>query len=215
MEIQLQNKKLLLSMILLKKIIIPFFLLWCSTNATCSELASWWQKTHNGTEICKEKWSNIYYIGIKCLGHKKRGEKFGHNITDLSKWYFYQNHIIGAFSQAEKPAYFIFNEFTCEKQIFLDKNKFDDRLNKLDLKPFIWTRWYDSNWGMILTNGDIGDSLILIFFKLPILFITGIIILIGFIRTKFDLKHKFNKISLAIIGLIILRLLMDIYPGSI
>lgn len=181
----------------------------------CGEFASWWQKTPNGNEICNEKWNNKYFIGIKCKVYNIEGNKYGHVITNLTEWYFYKNQIIGEFVNENQVGFFIFDELSCKKQLFKDKKKFENELEELSLKPKIWTRCYDSNWGMIITSGDIGEGIGFIFIKLPILIVASIIVLIGLIKTRFNFKHKFNKISLTIVGLIVGRIILDILPNSI
>lgn len=196
-------------------LIILILMIGMSKIGNCAEFASQWQETPKGNEICKERWNSEYIIGIKCKHHKIEGIKYGHIITNLTKWYFYKNQIIGEFINENEIGFFIFDELSCEKQLFKDKNKFENQLKELNLKPKIWTRWYHSYWGMIFTSGDFGEGIYFTFIKLPILIITPIVTLIGLIRTKFDIKHKFNKISLTILGLIIGRILLDILPNSI
>ena len=199
----------------LKYLIILITVFGIPKKGKCGEFASWWQKTPNGNEICKEKWNNKYVIGIKCNDYKIKENDYGHVITNLTKWYFYKNQIIGEFDNENQIGFFIFNELSCEEQFFEDKKKFENKLEELNLKPRIWTRWYDSNWGMIITSGDFGEGINFIFIKLPILIITLIVVLIGLVRTKFNFKHKFNKMSLTIVGLIVGRILLDILPSSI
>lgn len=184
-------------------------------NGKCGEFASWWQKTPNGNEICNEKFNDKYVIGIKCKDYKIEVNEYGHVVTNLTKWYFYKNHIIGKYKKGDQKEFFIFSELSCEGKFFKDEVEFGNKLKELNLKPKVWTRWYDSNWGMIITSGDFGEGINFIFVKLPILIITSIIVLIGLIRTKFNIKHKFNKISLTIVGIIVGRIILDILPGSI
>ena len=103
----------------------------------------------------------------------------------------------------------------CIKQTFDSKSEFEIQLKKLKLKPILWTRWYNSNWGVILTNGNIADSFISVFIILPIILITTIVFIVRLIRSKFNFKNIYNKIILVIIGIFILRIILDIYPNSI
>ena len=199
----------------LKCLIILVYLIGVPKIGECGEFASWWQKTPNNNEICNEKWTNKYLIGIKCKDYKiNKSYEYGHIISDLAKWYFYKNQIIGEYKSEENIAYFIFDELTCKKQTFDLKSEFQNKLKELNLNPMIWTRWYKSNWGMIFTNGGFGEAFMFIYFKLPILIITTIIFLIGLIKTKFNLKHKFNKFTFTIMGVIVGRILLDIFPNS-
>ena len=45
---------------------IFFLMLALPETVKCAELASWWQKTPHGNEICNEKWNSQYVKGIKC-----------------------------------------------------------------------------------------------------------------------------------------------------
>jgi len=181
----------------------------------CSDYASWWQKTPYNNEICYENINDNYTIGIKCEKSNDNVNEFGHVISDITKWYFYRKYIIGEFIKEEKTNFFIFDELKCIKQTFDSKSEFEIQLKKLKLKPILWTRWYNSNWGVILTNGNIADSFISVFIILPIILITTIVFLVRLIRSKFNFKNIYNKIILVIIGIFILRIILDIYPNSI
>lgn len=183
----------------------------------CSEFASWWQKTPNNNEICNEKWNDQYVMGIICKDKVFDGERIahGHIITNLNKWYFYKNQIIGEFNNENKKAFFIFDEATCKTEIFKEKVDFENRLQALDLVPKIWTRWYQSNWGIIFSSGDFGEQLTFFYLTLPILIATPIILLIGLISSNFNFKHKLNVLTLIVMGIIIARIFLDLMPNSI
>lgn len=180
----------------------------------CGDFGSWWQKTKNGNEICNEKGSSGYFISIKCKDFRKSIES-GYVISDIDKWYFYKNYIVGESIKIERQVFFIFNEITCEHQVFQKREEFDKRINEIGLRPMIWTRWYKENWGYIITSGNFGDQLYFTFVIVPILFIVGLVTLIGLMRTGLDLKHKFNKAALIIVSMILVRILLDLFPGSI
>ena len=189
----------------------------------CAEFGSWWQKTPGNNEIANEKWRDNYIIGINCkdlrMKQKYHGDIMrndsGNVISSLTKWHFYKNQIIGEFNNKGKKGYFIFNESTCQKEVFEEELKFKNKLKALNLKPKIWTRWYKSNWGIIFTSGAFEEGFIFLFIKLPILIILSLTFLIGLVKTKFNFKHKFNVISSAAFLLVIARILLDFLPSSI
>lgn len=190
--------------------------------AKCGGYASWWQETRYGSEICKEKGSNGYAIGIECRDHKRNGvpqnmafHENGHLITNISRWYFYKNHIVGEITEEGQTRFFIFNEATCQSQLYQVQEEFDVRIREMRLKPILWTRWYEKNWGFFITDGHILDKLTFAYVKVPALIVFGIVMLIGLVRTNFRLGHVFNKATLIILVLIIMRFILDIFPGSI
>ena len=144
----------------------------------CGELASWWQKTPNGNEICKEKWNDNYVIGIKCKILEKESNQDGHMISNLKRWYFYKNFIIGELAEGGQKKYFIFDETNCQEQEILTQNGFRNRIEALNLRPKIWTRWYSSNWGVFLTSGDYGEGMIFMLVKLPLLILMEFVLAI-------------------------------------
>lgn len=193
--------------------ILTILLLFTLSVGKCSEFSSWWQKTLYGNEICEEKWNNEYVIGIK--SKNKKENQYGHIVTNLKRWYFYKNHIIGQLTEKDEQKYFIFNELNSDFFLFSSHREFKKKINELNLNPKLWSRWYSSNWGIIVSSRDFGDSLDFIFVTLPILILTLLIIIAGMVWTKFNLKHIFNKISLVILALIIGRILLDVLPQSI
>jgi hypothetical protein len=180
----------------------------------CSNYGSWCQETKFGNEICKEKGTNGYFISLRCKDYEK-DSKNEPPVTDINKWYFYKNHIIGEALEKDLKRFFIFNEVDCQSQIFLTPKDFNARLMEEGLKPMIWTRWYEKNWGFFIPSGHILDNLNFAFLKVPALVIFGIVMLIGLMRTSFNLRHKFNLFNLFVVGLIIGRFLLDLFPDSI
>ncbi len=199
----------------LSKLIFLLLMIWNPIEATCGEFSSWWQKTPFGNDICKEKLSDKYVVGIRCLITDVELDEYWHVISHLERWYFYKNHIIGEFSNAGQKNYFIFNETNCQKKLFKKQAEYEVKLKDLNLVPRIWTRWYSENWGMIITSGDFDDGALFIGVILPALILFGLHFIIGLIRTKFDFKRTSNRIKLIATCLIIGRILLDIMPSSI
>ena len=189
-------------------------LLLIPTIGQCAEFASWWQQTKYGNEVCSEKGAAGYINSIKCRmsGYDNIN---GHTISNLDRWYFYQAHIVGEIVDNDKRSFFLFNELTCQSEVFSGREAFDERITELRLKPKIWTRWYKENYGLIITDGDFGDGLVFFLVIRPALFIITLVTLIGLIRTNLNLRHPFNKVMLFIVGLVLVRIILDVYPGSI
>lgn len=176
--------------------------------------ASWQQKTIHGSAICNIKGPNGYEIGIKCREQLSvNGQK--PIINNLTRWYLYKGFIIGEAIENDQIRFFIFDEAACQIQIIQAQEEFNAVLKERGLRPILWTRWYESNWGLIITDGHIVDKLDFVFFKLPILFVIGLITLIGLIKTKFNLRHRFNQVTLMIVGAIIVRIILDLFPNSL
>jgi len=174
----------------------------------------WYQSTNHGTLISYETCYGKYRIGLRCKMIKNTRDICGHEISNLSKWYFYKNHIVGEYTEESEFSYFVFNEETCAISSFYKEEKHIEYIKSNKLKPLFWTRNYTKNYGLILTSGDLTDSFLWLVLKLPLLVIITIILSLGFIRTRFK-SRKFNLISTGIIALISIRLLLDYFPQSI
>lgn len=186
-----------------------------SINLFSSELGSWWMNTPNGNQICNEKLNDKYTIGIICKNVKSDANEFGHIISNIRKWFFYKKHIIGESKFENQIRYFIFNENTCEIDIFVQKLDFESALQKKRLTPLIWKRWHKQYWGFIFTDGDFGEGILYIFFKLPLFILSWLVIIIGLLKTKCDFR-KISTWILALYGCVLLiRVILDYYPGSI
>ena len=81
--------------------------------------------------------------------------KNGKQLHQLVEWYFYKNHIIGKKKKSAESSssieYFIVNERRNSILIFESKDRWDEDLKENNLKPFLWTRWFDDNWDHIET----------------------------------------------------------------
>jgi len=194
---------------------VPIFILFFfPVIGECAELASWWQKTKYGNEFCNIKYPNGYIISIKCKDYRK-ASRSGYVVTNVAKWYFYKGHVVGEVTEKGQKRFFIFDETTCQSRIFQQQETFHAKVREEGLRPILWTRWYEENWGFFITDGDIGDGLNFIFFKLPALVVVGIATLIGLVRTRFNLRHPFNLVTLTLVFLIGVRFILDLFPGSI
>lgn len=199
---------------------IPLVLILITTTslpAKSSNHASWAQRTPGKSAISHTRAKEGYTNGIICKDifkdYLSQGQK-DHVVTNLKKWYFYKNHIIGQYNDTSQVQFFIFNESTCTHEKFEDEVAFKNQIKLKRLKPLIWTRWYKENYGMIFTEGHIGHQLTFAWFYMPILIGLTIFFIITLSRTRFNLNKKINKINLMITGIILIRILLDFYPQS-
>jgi hypothetical protein len=201
------------------KCILTVLLLITTTSipAKSSNHASWAQRTPGGSAISHTRVKEGYTNGIICKDifkdYLSQGQE-SHAVTNLKKWYFYKNHIIGQYKHTSQVQFFIFNESTCVSKIFTNEIEFKNQIKLNQLKPLIWTRWHKENYGIIFTEGHIGHQLTFIWLYMPILIGLTIFFIITLSRTRFNLNKKINKINLTITGIILIRILLDFYPQS-
>lgn len=196
------------------RIFLLFVILIFPSKGYCGEFGSWWQTTPEGNTIGKEKWNDQYIIGIICTKRNNNHLKYGHAVSNLKKWYFYKHHIIGEYLENSKQRFFIFNESNCEASLFDTQQKFDKQILEKKLQPKLWTRWYEKNWGYIITTGDFGEGMFFLFVKIPLIILIIILIVVNLFRTKFDFTKITNRFSLLLLSLIALRILFDIFSDS-
>lgn len=71
-------------------------------------------------------------------------------LENLSRWYFYSDHIIGEYDTFIDPeyktAYFILNELNGELKTYTSKELFEKELQAQKLKPIFWTRWHHDHY---------------------------------------------------------------------
>lgn len=126
-----------------------------------------------------------------------------------------KDQLIGEIDEDGEISFFLFNETTCQSQVYQIREEFNGRMQEMKLKPLLWTRWYEKNWGFFITDGHILDKLTFSLVKVPLLVMFGIVMLIGLVSTDYSLRNKFNQATLFILGLMIVRIILDIYPSSI
>ena len=160
-------------------------------ESKCGEFESWWQTTPKGNIIGKEKWNNEYVIGIVCKNADKKSKKNGHTLKNLEKWYFYRSHIIGEFKDSSSTKYFVLDELNCEYSIYKNENDFNIQIKQKRLKPLFWTRWYNSNWGVIITSCDFGEGINFMFITLPLIIASTVIMVIYLIIIYLQTPRKF------------------------
>lgn len=175
------------------------------------EFASWWQKTPGGNTIGYEKHSDEYQTVLYC---STDGSSY-QPVRGLARWYFLNNHIVGIRKIDSSTQYFIFNELTCVFEACNNRTEFENKLNARKLVPRFWTRWYDTNWGVIISCDGFEEGILLVLFKFPVIVLFLTLFSFLLVRTRFDLSQLPNKIGLVILGAVLLRVLLDVVPDSI
>lgn len=173
----------------MKKIKLIIFLLF-SLNA----FADWQEETPNG-KIMTDVWLNVK----------------GMYLQGIEEFYFYDDCVIGKSSTAYgdfKSGYFVINEKTGKINTFSTEQDWKAFIKLHYLEPWIWKRTYTEGWSVL----TFGFFLALIAFGIPIFIIYRIL------KTAINMdrfKKPLRIITLIIIGLFVLRYLLDIFPGSI
>lgn len=194
--------------------ILTTLLLSLNLNLSAAGYSFWQQKTNCGSTISYESCNGISRTGIRCKKKINARDVCGHEVSNISEWYFYKSHIIGMHNTNSEFKYFIFNEYNCTIQSYKQENEYILELNTSKLNPKILTRYYNSNWGFFNPSGDFSDRIIFLFIKLPIVIITLLVFLIIAIKTKL-LNRKFNIISVIILIILVTRITLDYFPQSI
>lgn len=188
-------------------------ILLCSSSLY-ADFGNWYQETRSGSTVSNIKCYDRYRIGINCKRRNEELDNCGHQVSDVGRWFFYKDNILGEFTELSSHKYFIFNESSCELLTFVSSAEFKEETCLQGLEPKLFKRWHNSNWGFFISTGDIGFGMTLIIVKIPILILIAIILVIGLYRTKCDLSHSFTRVTIVVVVIIILRLLLDVFPQS-
>lgn len=131
--------------------------------------------------------------------------------TAFSDFYFYKGFLIAETDTTGT----IINERDPEILFFKDKRLFSNYLNTHNLKPKIWTRWYNKNYD----QANFKSFVFLAFFFFPVtLVLIGLAIyfLVSLKKTKTTGYKTFKKIYLiALITVAGLIFLLQTFPQSI
>lgn len=184
--------------------IITFFL--CTHTILAMGYSDWSYVTAYGTQLYDP--GDAVYLSIN---------QANMDLRDLTKWYFYKNHIIGEYrpdiNDDLETTYFILNELNGDLKTYNDSSLFENDLRRLELVPVFWTRWYNDHIQTI-------DLIyILCFFCFPII-ICIILFIAVLIYASIIFKNKTLKIVCIAITLIlllppILLILNDYFVSSI
>lgn len=174
-------------------------------------LSSWSQETPYGNELWYEctgenEWITLIY----------RGDFDGSNVDHVKEWYFYKGHIIGKLDQGRSlgDKYFIFNDADGYAVGFSSETAFEKALAQKGLKPSIWTRWYNTHWGVLYKDVSCFLCCTEAFFLDFFIICTLLFLLVKLIRKKGRSRKHYLWITCAFVAVVIIRVLLDIYPQS-
>jgi hypothetical protein len=174
----------------MKNIVLILTLFLCTHTMYAMGLGDWYYKTNNGTTF------NDPGGGISLWTNHTNIE-----LWDLTKWYFYKDHIIGEYQKRINDksitAYFILNELNGELKTYNNKDLFEKYIQANKLKPIFWTRWYQEHLQIIEI------IYILCFFYWPIIICIALFIF-SLIYAFITSKNKALKMASIVIALIIL-----------
>ncbi|MGB1295469.1 MAG: hypothetical protein ACPG6V_08295 [Flavobacteriales bacterium] len=151
--------------------------------------------------------------GIRFTNYLK-GNEFhleGSTVYQCNKWYFYNKHIIG--ERSIEPKYFAISEDTKAAIFFNNFEEWKLHLNRLDLEPLLWIRWYNGDWTFF--NDDF--QILLFFYGIPIaLFLLFFIpFYLKFRKNRTNLKKLDRIIFLGLLLVPMLIFVLEQFPQSI
>lgn len=156
----------------------------------------WERETANGTQFIDGPAPTIKF-------------KDGTSFVMPSKWYFYQDHIIGVLDRrGQEKIYLVIDELNSEVSSF-EEDAWRAFIHTHRLKPLLWTRWYTDNWN------HMRGLIFLLIFGFP--FTIGWLLLhIRWIRRAKETGARKYLVYLSILPLLLLMTyLFSEFPGSI
>lgn len=200
------------------RLYIFLILFFSSIVVSAGGLSTWSQITPCGNEIWFEsaypnKWN--YIVCEKVVNNSNFTDKRDDG-EKISKWYFYNQKIIGISNYEKDNSFFVFDELNCKITYFQTQIEFDNYLTENELRPKVWTRWYDSYYGGWLYSNVNGT-----FIHLWNSIVAVLIMILSFwflshlIKSKFDLKSIRNKSFIVLVLIVSIILFLDIYPNSL
>lgn len=149
-------------------------------------------------------------------------------LSEIRAWYFYKGHIIGSRDSAwtyidpisfenleAQSGYFVVHEKSRRLMQFSDYNSWKSHLEKSDLVPKLWTRWYSDDWKFFndrfLIFILLGGFIVLI----PLLIVFSILIYRMVVNDKFDKKKLSTKLVIAMSICCLCLWIFDQLPQSI
>lgn len=179
-------------------------------------LADWQEKTPNGLVINN-------FSGARTTIHLDNS-KF---IDNVEAWYFYKDFIVGftdttweiidpiTFENLQnQPGYFVIQEKTKTLFTFADHSEWTKFLEKKELKPKLWTRWYRNDWSFF--NDQMFIAIIFGGFIIagPLLIVFLVFIYRMIKRDNWKMKGFNTRIVLASSTLLFVFWLIDQFPQS-
>jgi hypothetical protein len=178
-------------------------------TSIAGDFSEWWHKTPGNNEMSNQSFNDIHRNLFACKGSGWPLLQY------IEKWYFYKGFVIGTIEPNQPNQFFIINEQACTLDTFNSDVEFDQYLIQKRLKPILWTRWYNSNWGFIFVGRGYGGYWDFLFFRGTWLLLPLLVLAVFWIfkyASKRNLKWIF---SLVYIILMLIRITLDIIPVSV
>lgn len=138
----------------------------------------------------------------------------GAEIEDVHSWYFYKGYIIGKVGTQKPESYFAVDEKRLRMRLFRTESEFEAFLDSHDLKPALWTRWYQYRWSF--TWDDFAMMLAFGFIiTIPLLIIFGVILYRAIVREKLSPRRIHTQIVAALGIYTLVKLVLVNFPQSI
>jgi len=191
----------------LNKVLLFLLILFAGTPLFAGVGMSDWRETTPGGNTIDNFSGNGYIL------HLTPDEYEQVNVDNLKEWYFYNGHITGILKNGPTQ-YFTADEKSGETVYFKSEKEWKQYLNLNKLTPFIWTRWYSSDW--LLFDDDFAFVMFMMFpITLPLLCIF-IYCIFGAVKEHLSKNHIkiYRIVVFAVIILVLFIWVGDFYPQS-
>lgn len=180
-----------------------------ATVLKAGDWSEWFHKTPGNNTLSNENLNDRHRNVFTCSQNNQVSLQF------LEKWYFYKGNIIGTFEDSQPKKFFIVNENSCAIDSFSNNSEFDQVLRERKLKPIIWERWFNDNWGFFFEGEGDGGLMDWFYMRGTWLILPCVLFLaLGLILNK--IKNKYGRlISIGIVIITAVRILLDVFSMSI
>ncbi len=133
----------------------------------------------------------------------------GTSMAMPSKWYFYQDYIVGVLDRrSQEKSYIVIDELNSEVST-LEEEAWHAFINTHRLKPLLWTRWYTGDWNKMTTLGY------LMIFGFPITIGWLLLHIRWIIKARKTGARKYFVYLSILPMLLLITYLFSEFPGSI
>ena len=139
-------------------------------------------------------------------------------VNCMKEWYFYDDCVIGRMDTINKChtyTYFVANEMFNIVDTFYTEKDWKTFIALHHLEPFIWKRTYAEEWSQITETNFFVLFIFGFYISIPLTIIMFVIVKRAIKRENFNKRKPYTITTLIIIGLFVLRYLLEIFPGSI
>lgn len=185
-----------------------FTILLLTLKSTAGDWSQWWHRTPGGNEISNQSFNDVNRILFVCKGAQ------GPLVQYIGRWYFYKGYVIGTFEPNQPNQFFLIDEQSCTFDTFKNITQFDLILDQKGLKPKLWTRWYDSNWGFIFVGRGYGGFWDFLFFRGTWLLLPLVGLAMWWV-VRYHSKRNLKWVLAAVyVSIMFFRIVLDFVPGS-